>query len=100
MGRPVTTNEERQEVMGTAWEQVPLMKGSGIVGGGGVPISSQGLWCRASIYSQLCCWLAMGRKPQFLNLSSGINKGSYFLGQLGKVCRKINANKISGTALA
>lgn len=34
MGRPVTTNEERQEVMGTAWEQVPLMKGSGIVGGG------------------------------------------------------------------
>lgn len=43
VGRPVTTNEERQEVMGAAWEQVPLMKGSGIVGGGGPNLLSGAL---------------------------------------------------------
>lgn len=32
VGRPVTPNVERQEVMGAAGEQVPLMKGSGIRG--------------------------------------------------------------------
>lgn len=41
MGRLVTTNVEKQEVMGAAWEQVPLMKGSGI-GGSYYPLSDFG----------------------------------------------------------